>query len=148
METTIQSKKRNIKSVSYLLRKVSKNQEFISKETFESLNTSDLTYKLEWNKGKLEKEDYLKRTERILIDNIISMFNKLALYKQGNRIMPEADVFLAKTNSIRRPDAVYFTRNEIINALTHETVPQLLIEVISKSNSGNDIQKKNQRIFR
>lgn len=119
----------------------------VSLEEFEIMDDSDLPYKLEWKDNYLIKEATMKFNERILIENIIRLFTKTSLYENKNSIMAEADVFLAKTNSVRKPDACYLTRDEIVNYKNHETVPQLVIEVASKSNSALDIQLKVSEYF-
>lgn len=114
----------------------------VSLEDFEAMDDSTLPYKLEWKNNYIIKEATMKFNERIIIQNIIDVFDTTILHKHKNRIMAEADVFLAKTNSVRKPDACYLTREEIVNYKNHDTVPQLVIEVASKSNSALDIQIK------
>ncbi|TAG54007.1 MAG: Uma2 family endonuclease [Cytophagales bacterium] len=119
----------------------------VSLEEFEAMDDSDLPYKLEWKDNYIIKEASMKFNERIIIQNIIDSFNSTNQYKNNNRIMAEADVFMGTTNSVRKPDACYLTRDEIVNHNDHKTVPQLVIEVASKSNSALDIQLKVSEYF-
>lgn len=143
----IKSKKKYLVTVKNRFQTSEPKPKKVSLEEFEAMDDSDLPYKLEWKDNYLIKEANMKFNERILIQNIIDLFTYSQQYKNNNRIMAEADVFLAKTNSVRKPDACYLTRDEIVNYKNHETAPQLIIEVASKSNSALDIQLKVAEYF-
>lgn len=124
-----------------------KNNKLIALEDFERMESSNVKFKLEWNNGKIERENRMKHEERIILDNICRSFVKTNLYEKGNAIMSEANVNLGKTNTVRIPDGCYLTRDEIVNSKNHLTTPQLVIEVASDANTSTHIQQKISEYF-
>jgi Uma2 family endonuclease len=112
----------------------------ISLENFKKRYLDKSPYKYEWKDGKIEKDEFMKIDERYIIDNIISRFNTLSIYQQGNRIMAKADCSFKKLNAYRRPDAAYLTKEQIRHPEEAPEAPALVIEIVSPSNT--DIQNK------
>lgn len=108
----------------------------ISLEAFQRKYLDKTTFKYEWNNGQVEKEEYMKASERYIINNITTEFNTLSSYQRGNRIMGEADCYLSAIGTYRRPDAAYFTKEQINYPETADEAPALIIEVSSPSNSS------------
>jgi Uma2 family endonuclease len=114
----------------------------VSLEAFKKKYLDKTTYKYEWNNGQVEKEEYMKANERYIINNIVTKYNTLPDYQEGNRIMGEADCYLSTLSAYRRPDAAYLTSAQINYPETAAEAPALVIEVSSPSNSGEqDIAK-------
>ena len=111
----------------------------ISLETFKKKYLEKTTYKYEWKQGLVERKEYMRHecyiNKRYIIDNIVTKFNTLPDYQQGNRIMREADCYLHALEAYRRPDAAYLTREQIKRPGTAPDAPALVIEVSSPSNS-------------
>lgn len=124
-----------------------KSNKLIALEDFERMESSNVKFKLEWNNGKIERENRMKHEERIILINISRCFAKTELYKNGNEIMTEANVNLGKTNTVRVPDGCYLTRDEIVHSKNHLTTPQLVIEVASDANTSTHIQQKISEYF-
>ena len=116
------------------------SQKNISLEAYQKRYLDKTRYKYEWKDGKVEKDEFMKIDERYLIDNIITKFNTLPVYQQGARVMAEADCYFSQIKAYRRPDAAYFTREQIRQPEQAPEAPALVIEVVSPSNT--DIQNK------
>ncbi|MGB3776930.1 MAG: Uma2 family endonuclease [Tunicatimonas sp.] len=108
----------------------------ISLEAFKKKYLEKITYKYEWKDGQVEKEEYMKASERYIINNIVTKYNTLSDYQEGNRIMGEADCYLSAIGAYRRPDAAYLTKEQINYPETASEAPALVIEVSSPSNSS------------
>ena len=100
-------------------------------------------YKYEWLNGIVEKT---KRTmdysQAYILINIRNFFDK---YKKKHNVsghlISEIDTFFAAHH--RRPDIAYFTDAQIRKAKEGEApVPQFIIEVISKNDMINTVNKK------
>lgn len=79
----------------------------ISLEAFKKKYLEKITYKYEWKNGQVEKEEYIKASERYIINNIIRKHIPTEQFQQGNSIVGEADCFFSTIASYRRPDATY-----------------------------------------
>ncbi|MEM7181359.1 MAG: Uma2 family endonuclease, partial [Spirochaetota bacterium] len=116
-------------------------------QTFLNFEFEEVNYKYEWNDGVLEVEEKVKDSERYIIDNICRKFAKTEYYEGGGSILPEADVPLPKLQKYRRPDATYFTKEQIRDAKSLNTPPQFVIELISPSNSSIEVEQKKKEYF-
>jgi Uma2 family endonuclease len=114
----------------------------LSLDEFLNSKLEDPGYKYEWNRGVLEAEETVKESERYIIDNICRSFVKTKYYDNGDNILPEADVYLEKLDKYRRPDAVYFTKDQIRNSGSYRNVPLFILELISPSNSSIEVENK------
>ncbi len=114
----------------------------ISLEAFKKKYLEKTTYKYEWKDGQVEKEEYMKASERYIIDNIIRKHIQTESFRQGNTIMGEADCFFSTITSYRRPDAAYLTRDQIKNPEEAAEAPALVIEVSSPSNADEQNKEK------
>lgn len=125
-----------------------KKTDYISFEKFISLNLRGKETKYEWKSGKILKEFYIKRNERIIIDNIITkyIFSSKSI-NDKSKILAEADIFLKNVDTFRRPDAVYFTREQIIHPEVEPTIPYFIIEVNSSSNTFDGFESKLEDYF-
>ena len=106
----------------------------VSLAAFKKKYLEKTAYKYEWKDGQVEKEEFMKASERYIIDNITTKFNLLADYQQGNRIMGEVDCYFSTLLAYRRPDAAYLTQDQISHPEESAEAPALVIEVSSPSN--------------
>ena len=119
----------------------------ISLAAFEKKYLEKTTYKYEWKNGQVEKEEFMKASERYIINNIIRKHIQTESYRQGNSIMGEADCFFSTIASYRRPDAAYLTPDQINYPETADEAPALVIEVSSPSNSSEQNIEKMLEYF-
>ncbi|MFN0050353.1 MAG: Uma2 family endonuclease [Cytophagales bacterium] len=129
-------------------RVIKKREDYLSLAKFLSLNLEGKATKYEWKNGKILLEQKMKKEERIIIDNICTLYMFSEKAKDGSRIMAEADIDLPSVNTYRKPDAVYFTRQQIVNPNVEPSVPYFVIEVNSKSNTVNDFEDKLNDYFK
>ena len=114
----------------------------ISLEAFKKKYLVKMTYKYEWKNGQLEKEEYMKASERYIIDNIIRKHMETESFRQGNSIMGEADCYFSSLSTYRRPDAAYLTKDQIKNPEEAAEAPALVVEVSSPSNADEQNKEK------
>ena len=101
--------------------------------------------KYEWNNGVLEATDKLKFNEQRMVDRLQGKFYQTTAFQNGDRLLVEVECYLPKINKIKIPDLCYLTKYQIDNCMDPSVnqVPKFVIEIISKTNSGIEIAKKN-----
>ena len=114
----------------------------VSLEAFKRKYLDKPTYKYEWNNGQIEKEEYMKASERYIIDNIVRKHMRTENFDQGNTIMGEADCYFSAIASYRRPDAAHLTKDQIKNPEEAAEAPALVIEISSPSNADEQNKRK------
>ncbi len=114
----------------------------VSLEAFKKKYLDKPTYKYEWNNGQIEKEEYMKASERYIIDNIVRKHMRTENFDQGNTIMGEADCYFSAIASYRRPDAAHLTKDQIKNPEEAAEAPALVIEISSPSNADEQNKRK------
>ncbi len=121
---------------------------------FKSLNEflewmpQDSPFKYEWNKGNIERTDYMKFDERVLVNRLIRHFINTQAFQQGGMLFAEADVHLGP-DTYRRPDAAFLTKNQISgseNGVKY-AVPSFVIELISPNDRIKYLEDKLQEYF-
>ena len=113
-------------------------------ETYLNHKFKEPGYKYEWNNGILEASEKLKFSEQKIINNILNQFHKTGSFQQGDRLLIEVECFLSKINKVKIPDICLLRKYQIdhcADKTTYQT-PEFIIEIISKSNSGNEIAQK------
>lgn len=118
-------------------------------ETYLNYKFKEPGYKYEWNNGILEASEKLKFSEQKIINNILNHFQKTDSYQKGDRLMIEVECFLTNINKVKIPDICLLRKFQIENC-SDESIyqtPDFIIEIISKSNSGNEIAQKNNDYF-
>ena len=105
--------------------------------------------KYEWNNGVLDAEEKMKFSEQRIVSNLQRKFSKTSAYQKGDELLVEVECFFPKINKIRIPDLCYLTEYQIKNSEKTSTnqVPIFIIEIISKTNSGIEIERKNNEYF-
>ncbi len=104
-------------------------------------------FKYEWVNGKLLKSDTMITNEQQFIaDNLLDIFNKTAAYTEGGRLSVEVK---SKTieEHYRVPDMAYFTLQQRKKMMETPVVPQLAIEILSKTDTVYDSFYKVQEYF-
>jgi Uma2 family endonuclease len=105
-------------------------------------------FKYEWQNGKLQKTNtMIQPDQQYIVDNLLDIFSQTDAYKQGARLSVEAK---SKTigSDYRVPDLAYFTleqRREMTSG--NAVVPQLVIEIISKTDGIYDALDKVKEYF-
>ena len=101
-------------------------------------------YKYEWNNGILEASEKLKFSEQKIINNILNQFQKTGSFQKGDRLMIEVECYLSNINKVKIPDICLLRKYQIDHCddKTIYQTPEFIIEIISKSNSGNEIASK------
>ena len=123
--------------------------DYLPLEKFISLDLEGKETKYEWKKGKILFEYKMKKDERIIIDNIIKKYYFTKKSKEDkSSIMAEADVELSSVETYRRPDAAYFTREQVINPDSQPSIPYFVIEVNSHSNTFENFEIKLDDYFK
>jgi Uma2 family endonuclease len=121
----------------------------VSLEAFEAWDPEPDGWKYEWENGIIVTgEEYMLRNQWFIVDNIVRAFAQTSYYKDRHCLMPEADIVLELTGTKRRPDIAYFTRKQIQAAAQGENpTPEFVIEVVSKNDNGNKLERKVQEYF-
>ena len=100
-------------------------------------------YKYEWIDGRIEPTERMKRNERYSVNNLIHRFLDTEAFKQGGMLAAEGDMYLTETN-YRRPDAAYFTRDQIRAGAenTDVSAASFVIELISPTDREAYLARK------
>ena len=121
---------------------------------FKSLNDflewmpQDSPFKYEWNNGKIERTDYMKFDERILVSRLCRRFTQTEAYKQEGDLLPEADIYTSP-DKYRRPDVAFLTKDQINGSgiEVKYAIPSFVIEVISPNDRIKYLEEKLQEYF-
>jgi Uma2 family endonuclease len=121
----------------------------VSLEAFEAWDPEPDGWKYEWENGIIVTgEEYMLKNQWFIVDNIVRAFAQTSYYKNRHCLMPEADIVLELTGTKRRPDIAYFTREQIQSGKRGENpTPEFVIEVVSKNDNGNKLERKVQEYF-
>lgn len=100
-------------------------------------------YKYEWVDGQIEPTERMKRNERYIVNNLIHRFLDTEAFKQGGMLAAEGDMYLTGTN-YRRPDAAYFTRDQIRAGAenTDVSAASFVVELISPTDREAYLARK------
>ncbi|MFN3639001.1 MAG: Uma2 family endonuclease [Chloroherpetonaceae bacterium] len=105
-------------------------------------------FKYEWDNGVLKATSGMKNTERMIVVRLMDAFMQTGAFKAGSRLLPEADTFFSVVNKVRVPDLAYFTREELERSEQgEEPIPKFVIEIISPTNTVNEVQTKLEDYF-
>jgi Uma2 family endonuclease len=104
---------------------------------------SDDGFKYEWVDGTLKATTAMKNRERLLVSRLLRRFAQTKAYQEGGELLPETDTLLAPVNKVRIPDLAFFTRDELLQSEKgDEPIPSFVIEIISPSNTVDEVQTK------
>lgn len=103
--------------------------------------------KYEWNNGIVEAEEKMKVDELYIYTNLVKAFQSRSNFKMGYFIS-EVNIYLKNLNKIRRPDIIFLNENDIQKSKSEiDLVPQFIIEIVSDSNSINEVETKIRDYF-
>jgi Uma2 family endonuclease len=105
-------------------------------------------FKYEWDNGILKAVSGMKSTERMIVARLLRRFSETNAYKSGDALLPEAETFFQALNKLRIPDLAYFTKDELLRSERgEEPIPKFIIEIISPTNTVDELQAKLQDYF-
>ena len=111
------------------------------------LSKKKTDYNYEFVNGQVFKKNPMKQNEFIIVDFLIRLFIKTKMYQEGGNLLPEADTYIDEYRK-RVPDLAYFTAEQIKQAATGiKVVPAFVIELLSDSESFDDVEKKIKDYF-
>lgn len=101
----------------------------------------------EFVRGRIIRKPPIKQEEFIIARFLMRAFAKTQLYRQGAEMLSEGDAYV-DTFRKRIPDLAIFTDKQIREAKTGKRfMPPLAIELLSDSESQNDVLDKVQDYF-
>lgn len=104
-------------------------------------------FKYEWVNGKLLKTDtMITNDQQFIADNLLDIFNATPAYTEGGRLSVEVK---SKTleEHYRVPDMAYFSLSQRKMMMEMPVVPQLAIEILSKTDTIYDSMDKVKEYF-
>ena len=121
----------------------------MSLDEFLTSEFEDPGFKYEWNNGLREAEEKLKFSEQRIVLILQRTFNKTSAYQKGDGLPVEVECYLPKVQSVRKPDLCYLSSFQIQNCEDKAVnqVPSFIIEIISKTNTAFEVEKKNKEYF-
>ena len=101
----------------------------------------------EFVRGRIIKKPPMRQEELFIARFLMRAFAKIQLYQQGAEMLSEGDAYV-DTFRKRIPDLAVFTDEQISGAKTGKRfMPPLAIEILSDSESQNDVLEKVQDYF-
>ena len=101
----------------------------------------------EFANKKVLKKEMIKDVELMIIWWLNQFFKSTEAFKNGAYLISEVGMRL-KTENFRIPDLAYFTKEQHFSAIKGDhPIPELAIEFLSKSESGEDIAEKVRDYF-
>ena len=117
-------------------------------EEFERwLSKKKTDYNYEFVNGQVIKKQPMKQNEFFIVKFLTRLFVKTNAYQQEAELLPEADTYIDEYRK-RVPDLAYFTAEQIKKAaIGVKVVPAFVIELLSDSESFDDVEKKIKDYF-
>lgn len=119
----------------------------MSLDEFLNSNFDDPGFKYEWDNGIVEASETMKQNERIIYRNINRRFIKTKAFQEGYELISEADCNIKKLKKLRRPDIGIFSKEQIERPDSSQESPEIIIEILSPSNSIIEEEKKINEYF-
>jgi Uma2 family endonuclease len=114
-------------------------------EKWLSRKRTDANY--EFVRGRIIRKPSMKQEELFIVDFLIRRFVKTKAFEQGDNLLTEFDSYVDAYRK-RVPDLAYFSATQIADTRTGKRVmPVFTIEVLSDSESQNDVLEKVQDYF-
>lgn len=101
----------------------------------------------EFVRGRIIRKSPMKQEELFIVDFLVRRFVKTAAFEKGDNLLTEFDSYV---DSLRKrvPDLAYFSAEQIKKTREGERVmPVFTLEVLSDSESQNDVLEKVQDYF-
>jgi Uma2 family endonuclease len=120
----------------------------MSLEEFQNWKQEEEGIKYEWNNGVVEADEKIRTDEIYIFRNITKAFQIQNNSKNPGYFISEVNLFLKDLNKIRRPDIAFFNEDEIKKSKSDKyMIPRFIIEIVSDSNSANEIELKVREYF-
>ena len=104
--------------------------------------------KYEWDNGIVEAEDRMKLDELHIYTNLVNALQTRKNITNRDYFISEVNIYLKNLNKIRRPDIIYLKEEEIQKTKQKlDFIPQFVIEIVSESNSINEVKTKIRDYF-
>lgn len=103
--------------------------------------------KYEWNNGIIEATDKLRTDELFIYTNIQENYSKQINSDPKGFFISEVNIYLQKINKIRRPDIIFINKEKVKKAKKETIIPEFVIEIVSDSNSLNEVEGKIREYF-
>lgn len=114
-------------------------------EKWEAKQKGDWNY--EFYYGEVIKKGGMKQSEAILVAFLMKCFMITGASKEDGSLMPEVEMYIDEQRK-RIPDLAYFSREQIVSmAKGNKKVPAFIIELLSKNESFEEIERKLQDYF-
>ena len=112
-------------------------------EEFERwLSKKKTDHNYEFVNGQAIKKNPMKQSELLMVQFLTRLFSKTLAYENYGELVPEADTYIDEYRK-RVPDLAYFTAEQIKQAaIGVKVVPAFVIELVSDSESFDDVEKK------
>jgi len=99
--------------------------------------------KYEWDNGVVEAEERMRIDELHIYTNLVKTLQSNYKLNIVGYFISEVNIYFKNLNKIRRPDIIFLTEDEVQKTkLKIDFIPQFVIEVVSHSNSINEIENK------
>lgn len=104
---------------------------------------TDEGIKYEWDNGVVEAEERMRIDEIHIYTNLVKTLQSNYKLNIVGYFISEVNIYFKNLNKIRRPDIIFLTEDEVQKTkLKIDFIPQFVIEVVSHSNSINEIENK------
>jgi len=101
----------------------------------------------EFVRGRIIKKPPMKQEELFIVDFLVRQFVKTGAFEQGDNLLTEFDSYVDAFRK-RVPDLAFFSKKQIKATRAGERVmPNFTIEILSDSESQNDVLEKVQDYF-
>jgi Uma2 family endonuclease len=111
------------------------------------LDRKKTPYNYEFVNGEAIKKAPMKQKEIFIVQFLTRLFSRTAAYQNGGELIPEIDVYIDEYRK-RVPDLAFFTGEQIRQTRTGaKVVPAFVIEILSNSESFDDVETKIQDYF-
>ncbi len=111
------------------------------------LSKKKTDYNYEFINGQAIKKQPMKQNELFIVKFLTRLFGQNAAYQQGGELLPETDVYIDEYRK-RIPDLAFFTAQQIKQAAKNtKVVPSFVVELLSNSESFDDVETKIQDYF-
>ena len=117
-------------------------------EEFERwLSKKKTDYNYEFVNGQAIKKNPMKQSELLMVRFLTDLFMTTQAFAMKGRLFPETDVYIDSFRK-RIPDLAYFTDAQIQATRSGtKVVPAFVIELVSDSESFDDVEKKIQDYY-
>ena len=96
----------------------------------------------------MQQQQYWKKKQWFIVDNLESRFVKTVAYQRGDRLFKEPEMWTSDTQ-VRAPDLAYLTQKQIKQESPDEkTISPFVIEVVSQTDRMYKVTEKVREYFK